>query len=330
MKLTKLSIGNIKLDNNVILAPMAGITDSPLRRLAKNGGAGLVYTEMICAKSILHNSKKVKSLLRISYDEKPISVQIFGDDAYTMAEAAKAIRDMDIDIIDINLGCPANKIIKTGAGSKLLANEKLVSKILEYVVKSVDIPVTAKIRIGLLPGENIAPRIIKIAQNCGVKMVAIHARPASQKHFGNPNLKLFDDACRCAKIPIVANGGIIDERTAIDFMKIPNCKGIMIGRGAIGNYSIFKKLVDFFNSGKNLSLTSTSKIERIIWLKKHIEYSTEHYGEEMGLIVIRKIINYYIRNLPNAVRIREIFNKINTLSDFNKLVRFFGLFDINL
>ncbi|MDR2666095.1 MAG: tRNA dihydrouridine synthase DusB [Endomicrobium sp.] len=318
--MTKLNIGNVELDNNIILAPMAGITDSPLRRLAKSGGASLVYTEMVSAKSILYNSKKTKSLLRISNDERPISVQIFGSDAYIMAEAAKTIRDMDIDIIDINLGCPANKIVKTGAGSKLLSNEKLVSKILEYVVKSVDIPVTAKIRIGILPEENVASGIVKIAQSCGVKMLTIHARSVSQRHSGIPNLKLFADACRDAKIPIIANGGIIDEKTAISFMRIPNCKGIMIGRGAIGNYSIFKGLVDFFNNGNKLS--SSSKTERMIWLKKHIGYSIEHYGEKKGLIVIRKIVNYYIRNLPNAAKIREIFNKIGTLSDFNRLIKF--------
>ncbi|GMO64485.1 MAG: tRNA dihydrouridine synthase DusB [Endomicrobiia bacterium] len=326
--MTKLSIGNVRLDNNIILAPMAGITDSPLRRLAKSCGASLVYTGMISAKSILYNSKKTKSLLRISNDEKPISVQIFGDDAYTMAEAAKTIRDMGIDIIDINLGCPANKVVKTGAGSKLLSNEKLVSEILECVVKSVDIPVTAKIRIGILPEENVASRIVRIAQNCGVKMLAIHARSVSQRHFGAPNLKLFAEACRDAKIPIIANGGITDEKTAINFMRIPNCKGIMIGRGAIGNYSIFKGLVDFFNNGNKLY--SSSKTERMIWLKKHIEYSIEHYGEKKGLIVIRKIFNYYIKNLHNAAKIREIFNKIGTLSDFNKLIRFFGLSDIGL
>ncbi|MDR1401005.1 MAG: tRNA dihydrouridine synthase DusB [Endomicrobium sp.] len=326
--MTKLNIGNIELDNNIVLAPMTGITDSPLRCLAKSGGASLVYTEMISAKSVLHDNKKTKSLLRISYDEKPISVQIFGNDAYIMAEAAKIIRDMGVDIIDINLGCPASKIVKTGAGSKLLNNEKLVSKILEYVVKSVDIPVTTKIRIGLLPGENIASKIVKIAQSCGIKMVAIHARPASQKHFGAPNLKLFADACKDAEIPIIANGGIIDEKTAINFMQIPNCKGIMLGRGAIGNYSIFKKLVDFFNSGKKLSLPS--KTERIIWLRRHIEHSVERYGEKKGLIVIRKIVGYYIKNLPNAAKIREKFNKIDTLSDFNKLLGFFELFDVSL
>jgi len=317
----KFNIGNVELDSNIILAPMAGITDSPLRRLAKSGGASLVYTGMISATALSYNNEKTKELLRMSREEKPVSVQIFGADAYNMTEAAKIIRDMGADIIDINLGCPVNKIAKLGAGVKLLSNEKLVLKILESVVKSVDVPVTVKVRIGLFPGENIASKIIKIAQNCGIKMIAIHARSASQKHSGNIDLKLFAEACSDAKIPIVANGGIVDEKTAVSFLQIPNCKGIMIGRGALGNYSIFKGLKDFFNSGKKLHLPS--RMEKIEWLKKHIEYSVEYYGEKKGLVIIRKVADYYIRNMPNAARIRDLFNKIITLSDFEELIKFF-------
>ncbi|MDR0401392.1 MAG: tRNA dihydrouridine synthase DusB [Endomicrobium sp.] len=320
-----LTIGNIKLINNIVLAPMAGITNLPFRQLAKSGGASLVYTEMISAKSILCNNKNVKNLLKISYDEKPISAQIFGNDAYIMSEAAKIIRDIGVDIIDINLGCPANKIIKNGSGSKLLRNEILVSKIFKYVVNSVDIPVTAKIRIGFIPGENIASKIIKIAQNCGIKMIAIHARPVLQKHSGTPDFELFSDACANAKIPIIANGGIINEKIAIDFMKIPNCSGIMIGRGAIGNYSIFKNFSDFLN-GESKRIYQPSKAERIKWLREHVAHSVEYYGEKTGIITIRKIIGYYIKNLPNATKIRNMFNKIYTISEFNELLSFFELY----
>jgi len=316
----KFNIGNVKLDNNIILAPMAGITDLPLRHLAKSGGAGLVYTGMVSATALSHNDEKTKKLLKISSGEKPVSVQIFGADACIMSEAAKIVRDMDADIIDINLGCPTNKIVKVGAGVRLLNNERLVTKILESVVKSVDIPVTLKTRIGLFPGENIASKIIKIAQNCGIKMVAIHTRAASQRHSGDTNLKLFAEACNEAKIPVVANGGIVDEKTAVSFLQVPNCKGIMIGRGALGNYSIFKGLENFFNSGESLSLPS--KTEKINWLKEHVESSVEYYGERKGLVVVRKVVNYYIKNLPNAAKIRDVFNKIVSLSDFNELMRY--------
>ena len=320
MKIKRLNVGDIELGSNTILAPMAGVTDLPLRRLAKSGGAGLVYTEMVSAKALVCGDEKTKKLLRMTDSERPVAAQIFGGDACSMSEAAKIVRDEGADIIDINLGCPVKKIAKAGAGVKLLADEKLVSEILESVVKSVDIPVTIKIRTGLLPGQNIAPEIIKIAQNCGIKMVAVHARPASQGHSGYPDLKSFADACRNAKIPVVANGGIVDEKTAADFLQLHNCAGIMIGRGALGNYSIFKRLEEFFNSGKKLPLPS--KEEKTEWLKKHVQYSAEHYGEKRGLIIMRKVVHYYIKDLPNAAKIRDMFNKkVVALSDFNELIK---------
>jgi tRNA-dihydrouridine synthase B len=318
----KLKIGNIELDNNVILAPMAGITDLPLRILAKNGGAGLVYTEMVSAKALVYRDEKTKKLLKMSDKEKPIAAQIFGGDVYSMSEAAKIVRDMGADIVDINLGCPARKITKVGAGAKLLANEKLVSEILEAIVKSVDIPVTIKIRIGLLPGQNVANKIIRIAQNCGVQMVAIHVRPASQGHCGKPDLQSFAAACSDAKIPIVANGGIANEETAARFLQIPNCGGLMIGRAAIGNYSIFKRLEHFINNDSILSLAS--KKEKIEWLKQHAKYSVECYGEKNGLVTMRKVAHYYVKDLPNAAKVRSMINTMTTLADFNELIKFMG------
>jgi tRNA-dihydrouridine synthase B len=299
---------------------MAGVTDLSLRLLAKNGGAGLVYTEMISARALIHSNKKTKKLLKLSNEEKPVAVQIFGADVYSMSEASKIVRDMGADIVDINLGCPVKKIIKSGAGVNLLTNEKLVSKILNSVVKSVDIPVSIKTRISLFPGQNIASKIIKIAQDCGVKMIVIHSRPASCGHSGVPDLESFMCACKDAKVPIVANGGIVDEKTANDFLQIPNCVGIMIGRGALGNYSIFKKLEEFFNDSKSFSIPL--KCEKIEWLKKHVEYSVKNHGEKMGFILVRKVANYYIRDFLNAAKTRSTFNKIVKISDFNEWTKF--------
>jgi tRNA-dihydrouridine synthase B len=316
----KLKIGGIELKNNIILAPMAGITDLPLRLLAKRQGAGLVYTEMVSAKAIFYHDEKTKRLLKMEDSQRPIAVQIFGADPYVMAESAKIVGDMGADIIDINLGCPVRKIAKSGAGAELLSNQRLVCKILETVVKSVAIAVTIKIRIGILPGQNIAPEIIKIAQNSGVKMVAVHARYALQGHLGNPDLQSFADACFGAKIPIVANGGIVDEKTAADFFNIPNCSGIMIGRGAIGNYSIFKRLEKFLNYGK--MLPAASKEEKIEWLKQHAQYCICHYGEKRGLVSMRKVAHYYVKDFLNAARIRCMINTMTTLADFNNLIEF--------
>jgi tRNA-dihydrouridine synthase B len=316
--MNKLLIGNIKVNNNIFLAPMAGLTDLPLRRLAKQGGAGLVYTEMVSAKGLVYGDKKTKKLLTILNEERPVSAQIFGGDSYTMSEAAKIIQDLGADIVDINLGCPVRKIAKTGAGAKLLTNEKLTSRILESVVKSVKIPVTIKIRIGLLPRQNVASKIIKIAQDCGIKMVVVHARPASQGHSGAPDLNEFIKPCSDAKIPIIGNGGITDEETALEFLKIPNCAGIMVGRGAIGNYSIFRRIEEFFKTGKKLFLPTQK--EKIKWLKQHMMYSTEFYGEKRGLVLMRKVAHYYVKDIPNAAKIRSEFNSMTTLDDFNNLL----------
>ncbi|GHT11863.1 tRNA-dihydrouridine synthase [Endomicrobiia bacterium] len=322
MKVKKLSLGNIEFDNNIILAPMAGITDLPLRRLAKSGGAGLVYTGMLSARALVRSDEKTEKLLKTTEDERPVAAQIFGSAAHIMAEAAKIVRNSGVDIIDVNLGCPVKKVAKAGAGAKLLADEKLVSEILESVVKSVDVPVTVKIRTGLLPEHNAATEIIKVAYNCGIKMVAVHARPASQGHSGFPDLKLFAASCAGAKIPVIANGGVVDEKTAADFLRVPNCAGIMIGRGALGNYSIFKRLEAFFSSGKKLPLPS--KKEKVEWLKKHVQYSVEYYGEKKGFVVMKKVFHYYVKDLPNVAKIRDIFNKkIVTLSDFNELIKLF-------
>ncbi|MCL2484867.1 MAG: tRNA dihydrouridine synthase DusB [Endomicrobia bacterium] len=316
----KIKIGKIELKNNLMLAPMAGITDLPLRILAKENGAGLVYSEMASAKALVYGDDKTKKLLKIDNAERPVAAQIFGGDTHSMSEAAKIVQGLGADIIDINLGCPVRKIAKAGAGAKLLADEKLISKILLAVVKSVEIPVTIKIRTGLVEGQNVAPEIIKIAAENGVKMVAVHARPASRGHSGEPDLQAFTEACLGAEIPVIANGGIIDEITADRFMKIPNCSGLMIGRGAIGNYSLFDRLNSFFDKGE--TLPKAGKAEKIEWFKKHAEMSAKYYGEPKGLIMMRKVCHYYVKDLPNASRIRDMFNKTQTLSEFNKILEF--------
>lgn len=318
-KLPELQIGNIKLKNSLMLAPMAGITDLPLRELAVEGGAGLVYTEMISATALSYGDKKTLKLLQMSAKEKDIVVaQIFGNNPKIMAESAKRIQDLGYKFIDINLGCPAKKIAKVGAGAKLLESPKNIEDILTAVVKNVSIAVTAKIRIGLLQGQNIAPEIIEIAQNSGIQMVSVHARPAENGHSGLPDLKAFEEATLNAKIPIVANGGIIDIQTAEKFLKIPKCAGLMIGRGAIGDYDLFKRIEYFFN--RNELLPHPSIETKIDWFKKHIIASAEFYGEEKGIVVLRKIAPYYIKDIPNACHIRDRFNKITTLKDFTSLI----------
>lgn len=320
LKLPKLKIGNIKLKNCLMLAPMAGITDLPLRQLAVEGGAGLVFTEMVSATAMVYGDKKTYKLLTTSDKEKDcVAAQIFGTKPEIMSECAKRVQDLGYKIIDINLGCPAKKITKVGAGSRLLANPKQVENVLSAVVKAVSVPVTIKTRIGLLQGQNVAPEIIEIAQNCGIKMVSLHARYAEFAHSGDPDLEAFSLACETAKIPIIANGGIVDIKTAEKFLKIKNCSGLMIGRGAIGNYNIFNSIESFFDK-EQMTPQSTIKT-KLKWFRQHAQDSLGYYGKEKGLVVLRKIAPYYIKGLPNASSIRNQFNKITTLEEFDKIFK---------
>ncbi len=313
-----LTIGNIKINKPLMLAPMAGITDLPLRRLAVLGGAGLVFTEMVSATAMVYGDKKTYKLLTMCDEEKDIvAAQIFGTKPDIMAECAKKVEDLGFKIIDINLGCPAKKITKVGAGSRLLADPKHVEDVLSAVVKAVSVPVTIKTRIGLFQGQNVAPEIIEIAQNCGIKMVSLHARYAEFAHSGEPDLNAFTEACQNAKIPVIANGGITDIKSAEKFLKIPNCSGLMIGRGAIGNYDIFNRIDAFFNKQEMLAPSTVQT--RLKWFRQHAVDSIDYYGKEKGLVILRKIAPYYIKGLPNASALRNEFNKITTLSEFDKI-----------
>ena len=320
-KLPKLTIGNIKLKNCLMLAPMAGVTDLPLRELAIDGGAGLVFTEMISATAMVYKDKKTYKLLTSSKKEKDCVVaQIFGTKPDIMAECAKRIQDLGYKFIDINLGCPAKKITKVGAGSRLLADTKQVENVLTAVVNAVSIPVSVKTRIGLFKGQNVACEIIEIAQNCGIKMITLHARYAEFAHSGEPDLEAFSVACQTAKVPVIANGGIVDIQTAQKFLNIPNCSGLMIGRGAIGNYDIFKRIENFFDKGK--MITPPTIQTRLKWFRQNAIASLKYYGQDKGLVVLRKIAPYYIKGLPNACSIRNQFNKINTLKEFDDIFKY--------
>ncbi|MDR0486114.1 MAG: tRNA dihydrouridine synthase DusB [Elusimicrobiota bacterium] len=313
-----LKIGGIELKNNIFLAPMAGISDFPLRSLAKENGAGLVYTEMVSAKALLYGDKKTRKLFYCEDAERPIAFQIFGSAVNEMGEAAKIAADLGADIIDINLGCPVRKIAKAGAGAKLLENEKMIADILENTVKKASVPVTIKTRLGLKKGEETASRVLEICCQSGVRAMALHARYASQGHSGEIDFETFAKVCANAKIPIIANGSIIDENSAQKFSAVKNCSAQMIGRGAIGNYSIFKRLDSFLN--RRICLPPPSLKERTEYLKKHFEKAFAFYGEQRAVILMRKTIPYYLKDFPEASKFRALFNQAQNRMEFEKLI----------
>jgi tRNA-dihydrouridine synthase B len=297
---------------------MAGVTDMPFRSLAKEGGAGLVCTEMVSARALVYGDKKTKKIIELSQSEHPVSAQIFGSKPSEMGEAAKICEGAGADIVDINFGCPVRKIVNSGAGVKAVENQDIAAEIMAAVVRSVKVPATIKIRIGNKPDENIAPAMVKLAEKCGIKMVAVHARPASWGHSGKPNLSALKEAVDAAKIPVVGNGGIIDEVTAKYFIDQTGCNGLMVGRAAIGDPGLFKRISHFIETGNKLPEITME--DRLIYLKKHAELSCAYYGEKRGIIVLRKVAAYYLKGLPNASRIRDKFNKLTELSALDALL----------
>jgi len=313
-----LLIGSVTLANNLVMAPMAGITDLPFRALAKEGGAGLVCTEMVSATALVHSDEKTRKIMTPGETERPVSVQIFGSDAAVMAEAARIAEQAGADIVDINFGCPVRKIVKSGAGVKLVENQGRMADIMEAVVRGVGIPVTIKIRTGLTPDENIAPVIVRLAQESGIAMVALHGRPASAGHTGAADLIAIKSAVAAASIPVVGNGGITDAAGAADFLDKTGCSGLMIGRAAIGDPGLFRRIETYLSTGQFLPLPSWE--ERLSLLRRHAELSGRYYDERKGITVLRKVAPFYLKGLPNAAKTRDRFNRIVTLPELDALI----------
>jgi tRNA-dihydrouridine synthase B len=316
--IASLNIGKVKTRNNLFLAPMAGITDSAFRTLAVEAGAGLVYTEMVSARALCHGNEKTLKLLKMTAAEHPVSVQIFGSEPADFEKAARIVRDHGADLVDINLGCPAKKIVKTGAGSRLMGDLGRIEKIISAAVNSVAIPVTVKIRTGVDPSQNLAPELSKIAENAGAKMVAVHARCAASGHAGAPELDRLAEAVASVKIPVIGNGGIDSEAAAKEFFDRTGCAGIMIGRAAIGDPEIFKRIEHFLETGEILPRASWET--RLGYLTRHAEMSVADYGPETGVIVLRKLGTHYFKGLPNSKMIREKFNHLSSLEELKKLI----------
>ncbi len=314
-----LKIGPVTLGNNLVMAPMAGITDLPFRLLAREAGAGMAVTEMISARALAYNDRKTKALMRLSPEEHPVAIQIFGAEPAVMGEAAKIAAGEGADIIDINMGCPVRKVVKTGAGSRLLENEPAMAAIMEQTVKKAGVPVTVKVRIGVNPEENIAPRLAELAAANGIALITVHGRAAAQGHTGKADLEAVAKTVKASSIPVIGNGGITDEVSAKQFIDATGCAGLMLGRGAIGDLGLFRRITHFLETGNRLQGPTWE--ERIESLERHAAASVDYYGEKKGLIILRKIAPYYLKNLPNASRVRDGFNKVTRLADLHAVLR---------
>lgn len=308
MYLKPLKIGNVELENNILLAPMAGITDLPFRVMCKNYGAGLVCTEMASSKAIFYNDKKTKDILKIEGEKRPIQAQIFGSDIESLKVAADYVSGF-ADILDINMGCPAPKVVKNGDGSKLLLDLPKVEEIVTEVVKSSKVPVSVKIRKGWNEESIVAIDAAKIIEKAGASMLTIHGRTRAEFFSGDVDLDIIKKVKESVKIPVIGNGNIVDEESALKMFEYTGVDGIMIGRAAIGNPWLFKRIIHFLQTGEKLQeVSAKEKLETII---KHIELEVAQKGEKVGIQELRKHMACYIKNLPNASKIRVRINQIN-------------------
>ena len=303
-----MQIGPHKLKNNLILAPMAGVTDRPFRMLCKHYGAGMAVSEMVTSNSLLYGSEK--TLLRANHEGEvaPISVQIAGSDPEMMAEAAKFNMAKGAQIIDINMGCPAKKICNVMAGSALLQKEKLVEKILKAVVKSVDIPVTLKIRTGWDKENKNATSIARIAEDSGIQALSMHGRTRACLYKGDAEYDTIADVKQIINIPVIANGDITTPEKAKFVLEYTKADAVMIGRAAQGRPWIFREIEYFLDTGKHMPPPTISEIEKTTI--KHVKDLYDFYGVERGHRIARKHISWYTKGLKNSAQFRFNMNQI--------------------
>ena len=310
MYIHKLKIGNVELENNLMLAPMAGVTNLPFRVICKEiGNPGLVCTEMASSRGMFHNDEKTKRLFNTKGEKRPISYQIFGSDVESMEYACKYMNEF-ADIIDINMGCPAPKVVKNGDGSKLLLDLEKAKSIIEAVVNVAKVPVTLKMRKGWDNDHIVAVELAKIAEESGISAITVHGRTRTEYFGGNVDLEIIRKVKEAVKIPVIGNGDVVDEESALKMFEETGVDGIMIGRGAFGNPWIFKNIKYFLETGKKLD-KPTNK-EKLDVIKKHIELAVEEKGEDVAIKELRKHISWYTKNLKNSSEFRNEMNKIET------------------
>lgn len=316
----KWKIGNVEIENQLVLAPMAGITNEAFRSICKEMGAGLVVCEMISDKALsFHNAKTIK-MTGVSQNEHPLSMQIFGADKETLVYAAKWIyENTDADIIDINMGCPVNKVAKrAGAGSSLLRDPNKVYEITKAVVEATPLPVTVKIRIGWDENNINAVKNAKMIEKAGACAIAVHGRTRAQMYSGHANLDVIKDVVEAVNIPVVGNGDIVDGPSALHMLEYTGCKAIMIGRGALGNPWIFKEINAYF-AGEEFKRPSKEEIYNMI--VDQYERLLKLKGERLALLEMRSHVGWYLKGMQGSAQIKNKANQALSFEEVKKILK---------
>lgn len=317
--MAKVQIGNVTLDNQVFLAPMAGVSDLPFRLLASRMGAGLVCSEMVSAKAIFYKNKNTESLLEIHPDENPVSLQLFGSEPELMADMAKAIEERPFALLDINMGCPVPKVVGNGEGSALMKNPLLAGRIIEAMAKAVQKPVTVKIRKGFDEDHVNAVEMAHIAQESGAAAVTVHGRTREQFYAGVADWNIIAQVKAAVKIPVIGNGDVTGPLEAERMLKETGCDAIAVGRAARGNPWIFRNIIHYLDTGEILQKPSMEEMKEM--LLEHAELLMQYKGEYTAVREMRKHMSWYTAGYPNSAKLRGRINEMETMEELRAIIQ---------
>lgn len=317
--MSSLTIGNVTLENNMILAPMAGVTDLPFRLLCREQGAGMVCMEMVSAKAVLYHNRNTEELMRTLPQEAPVSLQLFGSDPEIMGEIAGQLQNRPFDILDINMGCPVPKVVNNGEGSALMRNPKLAEAIIRSVVRASGKPVTVKIRKGFDREHVNAVEIAKRAEEAGAAAVAVHGRTREQLYSGTADWEIIAKVKEAVKIPVIGNGDVNDAGSAARLLAETGCDGVMVGRAARGNPWIFREIAAYLENGEKK--TPPAAEEKCACILRHAALMREYKGEYTAVREMRKHVSWYTFGYPNSAKLRGKINTIESMEELERCVR---------